>query len=317
VRNITIVIDDFCIPKSKFDNFNVLDVLIFLHYLDLSFPKYFQSLNLIKILQLNSSFDNLFRTYSFATVCNFNISYYVMHYAYSRIIKFDKDWNFIKYSIISYNNFMIVLVDNNVKRLFISSDNGMTEIDENLNLVKSVSVSGWNYGLYFNSTSVQLLVASGSYAIINVFNLNLTLIGNITVPYTNNYIIEYNGLLYVSSQLSYMMVLENQIFHHSFPTLCSYIRNFAIDQNGILAITCHTGVIHLYTTNGTYTGQSWQSPVFYPESINFDISGNLVISNYYGLYIFNSEPLIQTVENSNSFTTCDHCLYESKVVLFY
>jgi hypothetical protein len=126
-------------------------------------------------------------------VCNSNISYYVTQHGNSRIIKFDKDWNFIKYSSIT-NNFMITLVDNNVRRLFISSDLGMTEIDENLNQIKSVFVTGSNFGLYFNSTSVQLLVASGSYAIINVFNLNLTLIGNITVPYTNNYILEYNGL---------------------------------------------------------------------------------------------------------------------------
>jgi ligand-binding sensor domain-containing protein len=240
-------------------------------------------------------------------VCNSNISFYVMQYGYSRIIKFDKDWNLIKYSSIS-NYFMITLVDNNVKRLFISRYNGLTEIDENLNLIKSVSVPGNNYGLYFNSTSVQLLVASGSYATINVFNLNLTLIGNITVPHTNKYILEYNGLLYISSESSYMMVLKNQIFHHSFSTLCVDIKNFAIDQNGILAISCSNGLIYLYNNNGSYKGQSWQSPVYNLLSIGFDSNGNLVISNYYGLYIFNSEPLIQTVENSTTFTTCDFCL---------
>ena len=149
---------------------------------------------------------------------------------------------------------MITLVDNNVKRLFISRYNGLTELDENLNHVNSVSVPGNNYGLYFNSTSVQLLVASGSYAIINVFNLNLTLIGNITVPYKNNYILEYNGLLYVSSQSSYVMVFENQIFNHSFSTFCDSIRNFAIDQNGILAISCSNGLIYLYNNNGSYKG---------------------------------------------------------------
>ncbi len=250
-------------------------------------------------------------------VCNSNISFYVMQFGYSRIIKFDKDWNLIKYSSIS-NYFMITLVDNNVKRLFISRYNGLTEIDENLNLIKSVTVPGNNYGLYFNSTSVQLLVASGSYEIINVFDLNLTLIGNITVPYTNNYILEYNGLLYVSSQLSYIMVLENQIFNHSFSTYCYYIRNFAIDQNGILAISCsYNNIIYLYTSNGTYTGQSWQSPVYYPNSINFDSNGNLVISNYYGLYIFKSDPFIQTIENSSTFTSCDFCFNKSEVVLFY
>jgi hypothetical protein len=281
----------------------------------MSFPSYFQSLNLIKIIQLNNSFNNLLNTYSFGIVCNSNISYYVMHNGNSRIIKFDKDWNFIKYSSISSNYFMTNLVDNNVKRLFISSNSRLTELDENLNPVKSVSVTGSNLGLYFNSTSVQLLVASGSYAIINVFNLNLTLIGNISVPYTNNYILEYNGLLYVSSQLSYMMVLENQIFHHSFSTLCSSIRNFAIDQNGILAISCSNsywfdlfGLIYLYNINGTYTGQSWPSPIYSLNSIKFDNNGNLVISNQYGLYIFNSEPRIQTNENSTSFTTCDYCV---------
>jgi hypothetical protein len=265
-------------------------------------------MNLIKIIQLNSSSNNFLNTYRFGMVCNSSISYYVMNYNYHMIIKFDKDWNFIKHSSISSNHFMITIVDNNVRRLFISRNNKITETDENLNQLKSVSVTGWNYGLYFNRTSVQLLVASGSYAIINVFNLNLTIIGNITVPYTNNYILEYNGLLYVSSRLSYMMVLENQIFHHSFSTLCSIIQNFAIDQKGILAISCYTGIIYLYTANGTYTGQSWQSPANSLESINFDSNGNLVISNYYGLYIFNSETLIQTIENSTTFTTCDYCL---------
>jgi hypothetical protein len=249
-------------------------------------------------------------------VCNSNISFYVMQYGYSRIIKFDKDWNLIKYSSIS-NYFMITLVDNNVKRLFISRYNGLTEIDENLNLIKSVSVPGNNYGLYFNSTSVQLLVASGSYEIINVFNLNLTLIGNIKVPYTNNYILEYTGLLNVSSQLSYIMVLENQIFNHSFSTYCYYIRNFEIDQNGILAISCHTGVIYLYTRNGTYTGQSWQSPIYYPSSISFDSNGNPVISDDHGLYIFNSDPFIQTIDYSSTFTSSDYCFNKSEVVLFY
>jgi hypothetical protein len=250
-------------------------------------------------------------------VCNSNISFYVMQYGNGRIIKFDKDLNLIKYSSIS-NYFMITLVDNNVKRLFISRYNGLTEIDENLNHVNSVSVPGNNYGLYFNSTSVQLLVASGSYAIINVFNLNLTLIGNITVPHTNKYILEYNGLLYISSESSYMMVLENQIFHHSFSTFCDSIRNFAIDQNGILAISCsYNNIFYLYNNNGSFKGQSWQSPVYYPNSINFDSNGNLVISNYYGLYIFNSDPFIQTIDNSSTFTSCDFCFNKSEVVLFY
>jgi hypothetical protein len=101
-------------------------------------------------------------------VCNSNISFYLMQYGYSRIIKFDKDWNLIKYISIS-NNFMITLEDNNDKRLFISRYNGMAEIIKNLNQVKSVIVTGKNYGLYFKSPSVQLLVASGSYAIINIF----------------------------------------------------------------------------------------------------------------------------------------------------
>ena len=149
--------------------------------------------------QLNSSFNYLIQTYSFGMVCNSNFSNYVMNYGSSRVIKFDKDWNLIKYVLIS-SYFMIALVYNNVKRLFVSSFSSITEIDEkNIDLAKTVFVIGLNYGLYFNSNTNQLLVASGTYAIINVFDLNLTLIGNITVPFSNNYILEYNGLLYVSS----------------------------------------------------------------------------------------------------------------------
>ena len=263
---------------------------------------------MVKIVQANSSVSYLFYTRSFGTVCNSNISYYAIQYGYSRIVKLDTDWNYIKSLSISGVMFMNTLVDNNVRRMFISKYNGLSEIDENLNMVKSVSVMGWNYGLYFNSISVQLLVASGTYAIINVFNLNLTLIGNITVPYTNNYILEYNGRLFVSSQSSYIMVLQNQTFDHSFSTLCSYIQTFAVDKNGILAINCYS-IIYLYNVNGTYTGQSWQSPISYSMSINFDINGDLIISNYYGLYVFSA--LVQTSVNSSSFssfTTSDSCL---------
>ena len=106
---------------------------------------------------------------------------------------------------------------------------------------------------------------------------------------------EYNGVLYVSSTSSYMMVLVNQIFRFSFSTFCSIIRTFTIDQNGVLAIYCETGIIYLYNSNGTYTVQSLQSPIYYPISINFDSSGNLVISNYHGLYIFSSLIIAQSV----------------------
>ena len=168
-------------------------------YIDINYAPFFQSLNLVKIITANKSVNYLYSTYSFGMVCNSNISSYVIQSIYDRILKFDQDWNLIKYSKLPSSNFMITLVDNNVKRLFITRDSYITEIDENLNQIKSVSITGYNYGLYFNSTSIQLLVASGSNATINVFDLNLILMGNISVPYTNNYILEYNGLLYVSS----------------------------------------------------------------------------------------------------------------------
>ena len=277
-------------------------------YIDINYAPFFQSLNLVKIITANKSVNYLYSTYSFGMVCNSNISSYVIQTIYDRILKFDQDWNLIKYSKLPSSNFMITLVDNNVKRLFITRDSYITEIDENLNQIKSVSITGYNYGLYFNSTSIQLLVASGSNATINVFDLNLILMGNISVPYTNNYILEYNGLLYVSSTSSYMMVLENQIFRFSFPTLCTSIKTFAIDQNGILAINCYSSIIYLYQSNGTYTNQSCQIPIANPLSINFDSMGNLIVSNSYGLYIFNSLPVIQPVVNPRIFTICDYCL---------
>ena len=217
---------------------------------------------------------------------------------------------------------MLTLNDGNTKRLFISQYKALTEIDKNLTVIKTINTSSNNEGLYFNTTSSLLLVSSSSSPVINVYNLNLTLIRNITVPNPNNYIVEYNGLLYVSSTGSDIMVLHNEIFKSSISTVCSDITALAIDQFGIIAISCFSGsvcYIYLYSAKTTtFTGQSWQSPLIYVTNIGFDGIGNLIISTYYGLHFFTKSTItIQTPSNNNySHTLCDFCILKGKVSYF-
>ena len=128
-----------------------------------------------------------------------------------RIAKYNRNWNYENMTSISYPKFMLTLLINNTEIILVSRSNYITLMDENLKVVESTAVRGTNEGLYFKVSSSVLFVATSSFSVINVFNLNLTLLRNITVPYQTKYIAEYNGSLNVSSTVSFIMVFENEI----------------------------------------------------------------------------------------------------------
>ena len=128
-----------------------------------------------------------------------------------RIAKYNRNWNYENMTSISYLKFMLTLLINNTEIILVSRSNYITLMDENLKVVESTAVRGTNEGLYFKVSSSVLFVATSSFSVINVFNLNLTLLRNITVPYQTKYIAEYNGSLNVSSTVSFIMVFENEI----------------------------------------------------------------------------------------------------------
>lgn len=277
----------------------------------MNFRYLFESLRLIKTVK---SFSNISFTIvlSFGVTCDSNTSYFAIG---NVIAKYDQDWKYINSSYsLNSPRYILTLNDTCTKRLFLSQVNGLSEIDENLKVIKNVPFTGINEGLCFNHTSSLLLVASSTSPFINVFNLNLEFIRNIPIPYASNYIVEYDGLLLVSSTTSYVIVLKNENLYYTFNTLCASIRTLAIDQYGIIALNCYgkpNNTIYLYTINGSFTGQSWQAPVLQATQINFDNYGNLVVSAYNTIYVFSSSPVVTNETSAiryNNFCVLDSCL---------
>ena len=217
----------------------------------------------------------------------------------------------IVYPIIQYPNMMLSVLQNNTNRLFVSSYCGVFGLYENLTIFNIYSPCNSYAGLYFNSTANYLLVSTKSSARIDVFNSNLTLLKSISVSYQNNYIVEYNGLLYVSSTSSFIMVLQNEIQIFTFSTLCASINTIAIDSYGIIAVNCYSysqNNIYFYYTNGSYTGTTWSSPIPLISNIGFDPIGNLIMVAPFGIYFFSQSNQLHELSNTAGYSVKDACV---------
>ncbi len=252
---------------------------------------------------------------SFGMVCNPNASYIII--ASPNLYKYDQNWNELSFiQSMNWPKFILNINYNSNKILLVSEYGRISEIKENFTIIRQTTLNVPNGGSYFNRTSCHLIVASALYSKISVLDSNLTLIYNISVPYNNNYMVEWNNLLYVSSTTKFIMILDNEVYNRSFQTLCSTIKTFAIDQNGVIAVNCYDTInyIYLYNSNGSYTGQSWLSPIPNVNSISLDNFGHLIITSEYGLYIFSTTTSIFTTKN---YSTTYSCFKNSIINNFY
>jgi hypothetical protein len=267
---------------------------------------------------LNKGFQTIM---NYGVVCNSNPVYYVLDNSgedsyLGFIAKYDAYWNYLNGSTpFSYPNCMIAVSFTNstniYKLLYMTANGGLYEIDENLIIQKFFAAVNGYKGLYYNTSGDYLLVTTSSFARIDVYSRNFSLLRSISVTYPNNYIAEYNGLLYVSSTTSYVIVLQNEVVVSSFATLCTVMKSLLIDQNGLIAVNHYSTnlqYVYLYYPNGTYSGVQWLSTIPYTNHIGFDTNGNLLLSSKNGIYIFNS-PIASS--NETSFSNADACIIKS------
>ncbi len=288
----------------------------------MNFQSLLKSLELSNIIATFGSRE-LESVTNFGLGCDLNGSYFVlMGWPIDGIAKYDRNWNYINFTSINSPRYLLTLLINNTEVILISRYNYLSLTDANFKVFKSITVSGYNEGLYFNSFSSLLFVATSSYSVLHVFNLNLTLLRNITVKYPTKYIAEYNSSMYVSSTSSFIMVLKNEIVTLIFSTVCTTIQTFEIDQSGLMALNCFiwpSSIIYLYDSNvnGTFTGQTWVSPGIDSASIGFDFSGNLVVASpKYGIYIFGAPSLNIASENLTTYSLNDSCIFKGNIIKF-
>ena len=143
--------------------------------------------------------------------------------------------------------------------------------------------------MYYNKTGDYILACSAGFNLIYVLSRNnLAMIKYInTSPYTPTDIKEYNGVLYVGTFNSTVLIIQNEVVVSNFMTTCSTILSLSIDIFGHIAVVCNTNVISIYSLNGTYTGISWTSPIAGTSNIAFDNTGSIILSAAAGIFIYN------------------------------
>jgi hypothetical protein len=269
---------------------------------------------LIKGIINYNNLNNFYVT-SFAVTCDTNssnINYYGLDYNQWYIIKYDGNWNYLSKASVQYPKMMLIVSQNNTKNIFLATSyGGVYSLNENLTIFKTYAVNQFYSCLYYNITANHLLASTTSYAGIDVFYLNLTLIKTIPVSYSNNYIAEYNGLLYVSSTTSFIMVLKDEVEICTITTLCATINTISIDSFGIIAVNCPSYIqnnIYLYNSNGSYTGTTWISPVPTITKIGYDHMGNLIMAARYGLFFLSQTSQLHEITNPIGLSSNDVCI---------
>ena len=226
---------------------------------------------------------------SFIYICTSFNGYIVVDFSSSRVIKLDKNFNFISYFSWYPAQFIISVNNSNTNEIFISNKNGVYKLNIFLTLTASYyrqSYPDTFQGLYYNQTGDYILACSNSYYIEFLRRDDLTFIKYISIyPYFPTDIREFNGTLFVGTKDSTVIVLNNEVISFYFNTKCTSITSIAIDIFGNIAVIC-SPFIHLYSINGTYLNVTWTSSFGNITSIGFDGFGNFVLTAYDGIYIF-------------------------------
>ena len=213
-------------------------------------------------------------------------SYYLVDMNASLILKFDDNWVFLTSQNITLPNYM-VSVD---EQLFITTNEGIVKMDQYLNVLQNYHSPAY-VGISYNETNRTILVVSSILRKIDIFDLNLRQLENISLSmYSPPWSLEkYNDKLYVGTSMSEVLVIENKKVTHIFNVcmgITSYINSILVDQYEYMALVCgRDDVTHLYYTNGSWVGISW---VVYstPQYIGYDSKGRFIFSMTNELRIF-------------------------------
>lgn len=220
-----------------------------------------------------------------------NQTVYYITASLGQIFTFDDNWNYVatKSSLTSVT-FMITIGC----FFFITSNTNIWKTDQQLNLIKQYNPVGTSNfkGLFYNSTNNWIYVAAQSTYSIQLFDLDLTLKGNIsTSPYQPWAITGYINQIFVGTTNGTIIVIVNEQVINQF-NVCGgsavIVESILLDKFGNMATACSGNFqLYLYNINGTFKNKS-MSVAGTPWYINFDSKSRLVVVSYgHGIYVFN------------------------------
>ena len=222
---------------------------------------------------------------TFTSLCGFgylvdsNTTYYALDYNANRIVIYDENWQYLTFKNLTYPAYMIT-VNNS---LYIAAKNFIYKTDKYLNITKQYnSTSAGYHGLYYNSSSNTIYVASYLKYLIDVFDLNLNLVDSINISTYQPWSIQgYKNYIYVGTSTGHLIVIENKVIIQTV-TVCNVaqLTSIQIDNFGYMALSCYNDnkAYLYYSSNVSYTGMSLTYSVN-PYLTNFDSNGRFIVTS--------------------------------------
>ena len=212
----------------------------------------------------------------FTMIKSNKILYYVTDYNLDKIFAFDDDWNILFSK--SFPKACYPISTGNY--LYITGDNKIWKTDSQLNILVQFNKSFSYRGLYHNSTSDLLYVATHTISI-EIFDLNLNLIESIpTSPYHTRSITAQNSKMFVGTIVGVILQIINNEIIHKF-NACNgnsiALVSILIDEFSNMATLCNNRQLHLYSTSGTYNRTI--ETLEHARFIGFDSKSRFVLLN--------------------------------------
>ena len=240
-----------------------------------------------KITSLNGSlFNGLF---GFGMLESVSTSFYIVDHTNDTVFKLDDTWAYVGRNSFYKPTWVIVVSSS----LYISGDSNIYKVDNNLNVLKQYNASitiPFYRGIYYDPADYLIYAASPSLHAIHVFDLNLSLNGNIsTSTYEPRSIVGYNSKLYVGTTVGTILLILNRAIINSFDGCLgnsTVVTSILFDQFGYMATICNSyNRMYLYHSNGTYVGKSLAT-VTSPYVSKFDSIGRFIIVSWYQISFY-------------------------------
>ena len=239
----------------------------------------------MKISKTSLNGNNFSFLHGFGMMIDSNTSYYVMDYDLNNIFLLNDNYAFVTNKPFSKPTYMLTINSS----LYITGDKNIWKTDKYLNVLIAYYGSGYYRDIYYNTTENLIYVAPKAYTYFQVFDLNLTLIYNVNLSFSNPRSFgDYNTELYVGTLNNLIYVFVNKVIVRSYKT-CSggnIVGSIIIDDCGFMSVSCQDiKVIELYYSNGSFTGKNLTTPAR-PTYIGYDSKGRylLVSGNQISVY---------------------------------
>jgi hypothetical protein len=217
------------------------------------------------------------------------IQYFITSWYPSKIIIVDQNWNYISNKSFAYPAYMILLNNS----IYITGENNIWKTDQQLYVLTQFNSTGNSpryRGLYYNSTNDFIYVASNTFPMIYVFNLNLALNDTFsTAPHLPWSINAYNNQLFVGTYNGTMLVIVNKQIIKQFNGCNQQIvalYSILFDGTNNMATSCNSKQIYSYNTTGTYLNKSITT-IYSARYIGLDSQSRLVIVTNTQIYLYN------------------------------